>query len=157
MLQHFNTNLPMRKRFRQGRRRAFHLYHACAKVPIRFGVADMKDVGGETRVLVLEEGELKRKTRTYFFFCWRRYACLCCHCHALCMEHHACGCAPQLAMAPATANAPRPAPLCMNNGGRALRVASNAYFVTCLQERILLRRLSETKMRHPSFAYGGSQ
>ena len=28
--------LPMKKRFRQGRRRAFHLYHACAMGPMRF-------------------------------------------------------------------------------------------------------------------------
>lgn len=43
----------------------------------------------------------------------------------MCMEHHACGCAPQLAMTPATATArlldyvsSMPlAPLCMKNGG----------------------------------------
>lgn len=38
-------DLPIRKRFRHGRRRVFHLYHACAKVPMRFGAICKSAVG----------------------------------------------------------------------------------------------------------------
>lgn len=45
--------MPTRKRFRQGRRRAFHLYHACAMGPIRFGDMDMMAFHGR----LYEEGD----------------------------------------------------------------------------------------------------
>lgn len=79
----------------------------------------------ETKVLSWQGEKLKRKNEAFFFFflTFARDDMLSLLC--IYIEHHACGCAPQLAMTPATATArlldyvsSMPlAPLCMKNGG----------------------------------------